>query len=162
MLDAPRDLASLHLFLGEVENRLVRSGFVQQLDGAPDRVAELLVAEIALLAEADQQHAIGKRAADTVQQQRRAELPFHVAAPDDFADVAVRRAIDQFGRQGQLAIVENADDDTCAALLLGATAFYGKFHPIPRVRSPGFLCDTTITRALSSKRAKKVKIFPPS
>ncbi len=71
-----------------------------------------------------------------MQQQRRAELALHVAAADDFADVPVRRAIDQFRRQRQLAIVENADDDASAALLLGAAAFYGKFHRAPRAPIP--------------------------
>ena len=86
----------------------------------------------------DQQHAVGERAAHVVQEQRCAELALHVAAADDFADVAVARAIDQLRRQRQLAIVEHAHDDASAALLLGAAAFYGKFHRDPSSPAPPF------------------------
>src|SRR6185437_7907319 len=112
--------------------RLVGARFVQQLDRGADRLPELLVAEITLLAEADEQHAVGERAAHAVQEERRAELPFHVAPADDFADVAIRCTVDQLRRQGKLAVVEDADDDARAALLLGTAAFYGKFHRAPR------------------------------
>ena len=125
--------------------------------------AELLVAEIALLAEADQQHAVGERAAHVVQQQRRAELAFHVAAADDLADVAVRRAVDQLRRQRKLAVVEHADDDAGAALLLGAAAFYGKFHRVsPASVDWRFFAVAPAAAALSAKQAEKVKILPPS
>ena len=93
VLDAPRDFAPLDLFLGQIDHRLVRAGFVEQLDRGADRRAEFAVAEVALLAQADQKHAVGQRAAHVVQQQRRAELALHVAAADDFADVAIAGAI---------------------------------------------------------------------
>jgi hypothetical protein len=88
MLHAPHDLTPLDLLLGEVEHGLVRARFVQELDGRADGAAELTVAEIALLAEPDQQDAVGERAAHVVEQQRRAELAFHVTAANDLADVA--------------------------------------------------------------------------
>ena len=162
VLDPPGHFPALDLFLGQVQNRLVGARFVQQLDRAADGLPEFLVAKIALLAEPEQEDAIGKRSAHAMQQQRGAELPLHVAPADDFADIAVRRTIDQFRGQGELAVIENADDDACAALLLGASAFYGKFHRAPRVRLRAFLCDRVDTRALSANRRKKVKIFPPS
>ena len=39
VLDAPHDLAPLDLLLGEVEDRLVGAGFVQQLDRGADRAS---------------------------------------------------------------------------------------------------------------------------
>src|SRR5262249_23982662 len=86
------------------------------------------LAEVAFLAQADQQHAVGERATHVVQQQRAAELSLHVAAADDLADVSPGGPIDQLGGQAWLAVVEYADDHAGAALLLGAAAFYGKFH----------------------------------
>jgi len=100
VLDAPGDFAPLDLFLGQVDDGLVGSGFVEQLHRGADRRAEFTVAEIALLAQPHQQHAVGQRAPDIVQEQRRAELALHVAAADDFADVAVAGTVDQFSRQG--------------------------------------------------------------
>jgi len=85
------------------------------------------------------EHAIGQRAANVVQKQRRTELALHVATADDFADIAIRCTIDQFSRKRKLAIVENADDDARAPLLLGASAFYGKFHRRSRLQRSVFL-----------------------
>jgi len=136
MLHTPRDFLPFHLFLGQVDDRLVGSGLVQQFHRGFDGKAEFLVAKVALLAETDQQDAIRERAADVMQQQRAAELPFHVAAADDLADITVRSAIDQLRRQRRLSIVKNTDNDTGAPLFLGATAFYGKFHRSP----PHFRC----------------------
>ena len=166
VLDAPGNLAPLDLFLGEVEHRLVGAGFVQQLHRGADRRPELAVAKIALLAEADEQHAVGQRAAHVVQQQGGAKLALHVAAADDFADVAVARAIDQFGRQRQLAIVEHAYDDARAALLLGAAAFYGKFHCDPSSPPRRFVSVTRGAehyRQISPKKSKfsRRHDFPP-
>ncbi len=96
MLDAPDHLAPLDLLLGQVQDRFIRAGFVQQLDRRTDRGAEFAVAEVALLAQADEQDAVGQRAAHVVQQQRRAQLALHVAAADDFADITVAGAVDQF------------------------------------------------------------------
>jgi hypothetical protein len=159
VLHAPGDLAPLDLLLGQVEDRFVRSGLVQQLDGAADRLAELLVAKVALLAETDEQHPVGERPADAVQQQRHSQLPLHVAAPDDLADVAIGRAIDQLGGQRELAIVENTDDDARAALLLGAAAFYGKFHRAPRFWSLTFLCRKGVAPAHYRQNAVKKSKF---
>ena len=162
VLDAPGDLAPLDLFLGQVDDGLVGAGLVQQLDRGLHRRAEFPVAEVALLAEPDQKHAIGERAAHVVQEQRRAELALHVAAADDFADITVRRAVDQLRRQRKLAVVEHADDDACAPLLLGAATFYGKFHR-PSLSPPvPFLCRSTASAALLAKRLEKVKILPLS
>jgi hypothetical protein len=131
VLDSPRNFPPLDLFLGDVDDGLVRAGLVQKLDHRLDRGAELLVAKVSFLAQAEQQHPVGQRAANVVQKQRRAEFSLHVAAADDFADISIRRAIDQLGRQRQLAIVEDADDDAGAPLLFRTAAFYGKFHRRP-------------------------------
>jgi hypothetical protein len=147
---------------GEVDDGLVRAGLVQELDGGAHRRAELLVAEVALLAEPHQQHAVGERAAHVVQQQRRAELPLHVAAADDLADVAVAGAVDELGGQRQLAVVEHADDDARAALLLGAPAFYGKFHDVPSGRPSFLLAVTGLGGDYLRAPAKKSKVFQPS
>jgi hypothetical protein len=128
VLDPPCDLAPLHLFLGEVDDGLVRAGLVQELDCGFDRRAEFPIAEVAFLAKPHQQNPIGKGAADVMKEQRRAELALHVAPADDFADITVRRTVDQLRRQRKLPVVEHTDDDACAPLLLGAAAFYGKFH----------------------------------
>src|SRR6266567_2536863 len=128
VLDPPGYFATLDLFLGQVNHRFVRAGFVQQPDRRADRAAEFALAKVAFLPEPDQQHAIGKRPANVVQQQRAAELPLHVAAADDFTDVSSGGAVDQLGGKARLAIVENPHHDAGAALLLRAAAFYGKFH----------------------------------
>jgi hypothetical protein len=116
--------------------------------------AKLLVAKIALLAEADQQHAIGERAAHIVEEKRRAKLALHVPATDDFADITVRCAVDQFRRERKLAIVENPDDDARAPLLLGASAFYGKFHRCPSLSLLGFV---TVRRNRTHYRQNRLK-----
>jgi len=133
VLHAPRHLAALDLFLGEIEHCLVGARLVQQLDRAANRLPELFVAEVTLLAQPDQKYPIGERPADAVQQQRGTKLSLHVAAANDFADISIRRAVNELGGQRKLAVIEDADDDARTALLLGATAFYGKFHRAPRV-----------------------------
>ncbi len=162
VLDAPGDLAPLHLFLGQIDDGFVGAGLVQELDRGFHRRAELSVAEVALLAEADQQHAIGERPAHVVQEQRRAELALHVAATDDFADITVRRAVDQLRGQRKLAVVEHAHDHACAPLLLGAATFYGKFHRPSLCPPVPFLCRSTASAALLAKRLEKVKNLPLS
>ncbi len=74
VLDPPGDLAPLDLFLGEVDDGLVGAGFVEQPHRGADGAAELALAKIALLAQADQQDTVGQRSADVVQQQCAAEL----------------------------------------------------------------------------------------
>ena len=128
VLDPPRDLAALDLFLGKVDDRFVGTGLVQQPHRGADRATKLALAKIALLAQSHQQDAVGERPFDVVQQQRAAELSFHVAATDDFADIAAGRAVDQIRGKAGLAVVEDTDDHAGAALLLWAAAFYGKFH----------------------------------
>src|SRR5262245_58917202 len=162
MLDSPRDLAPLDLFLGQVDDRFVRARLVQELDRRLDRGAELPITEVALLAESDQQDAIRERAADVVEQERRAELALHVTPADDFADITVRCPVDQFRGQRKLAVVENADDDACAPLLLGASAFYGKFHRASLPPADPFLCRSAAAAALLAKEAEKVKNLPLS
>src|SRR5208282_6227235 len=90
--------------------------------------AELALTKVTLLAQADQQHAVGERATNVVQQQRAAQFPLHVAAADDLAHVTSGSAVDELRRQARLAVIEHADHHAGAALLLRATAFYGKFH----------------------------------
>ena len=138
VLDAPRHFPALDLFFGQVDDGFVGPGFVEQFDGVANRRPELAVAKIAFLAETDQQHPVGERATHIVQQQRGPELALHVTAADDLADIAVAGAIDQFGRQRQLAIVEYTNDNTSTALLLGAAAFYGKFHCYPSSLASAF------------------------
>jgi hypothetical protein len=140
VLDAPCDLAPLDLLLRDIDHRFVRSGFVEELDDGLDGRAELLVAKVPFLAQAEEEDAIGERAADIVQKQRCAEFALHVAAADDFAHISIRRAVDQLGRQGQLPVVEDADDDAGAPLFFRTTAFYGKFHCRPEPPTVGFLC----------------------
>src|SRR4029077_17080560 len=126
----------------------------------PDRRTELTVTEVAFLAQADQEHAVGQRPARVVQQQGCAELALHVAATDDFADVPVAGPVDQFRREGKLAIVENAHYHAGASLLLGTAAFYGKFHRVPSSAVSAFCCRLAICRALSANSSEKVKTFP--
>ena len=130
MLDPPADVALLDRFFGHINNRFIRTGFIEQFDRRAQGPAKLGFAKLALLAQPDQQHPVRKRAGNIVQQQRRAELALHVAAPDDLAQIAVGGPIDQFRRQRQLAIVEYANHDASRALLLRTAALYGKFHPV--------------------------------
>ena len=96
MFDAPGDLPPLDLFLGQVDDRFVGAGFVQELDRRADRRAEFTVAKVPLLAQADEQDAVSQRPPDVVQEECGAQLALHVAAADDFADITVAGAVDQF------------------------------------------------------------------
>jgi hypothetical protein len=93
-----------------------------------------------------------------MQEQRGAELAFHVAAPDDLADIAVRRPVDQFGGQRKLAVIEHPDHDARAALFLGLL-LYGKFHRNPPSSTLLFLAWKPDSRPLSANRGKSQK-FP--
>jgi hypothetical protein len=67
VLDAPGDFAPFDLFLGQVDNRFVRAGFVQQPHRRAHCAAELAFAKVALLAQADEQHPVGEGPPDIVQ-----------------------------------------------------------------------------------------------
>ena len=107
-------------------------------------------AKIALLAQADEQDPVGKGAAHVVQQQRCAQLALHIAAADDFADITVAGTVDQLRGQRQLAIVEHSDDYASTPLLLGAAAFYGKFHRDPSSPGSAFCYGYGRRKALSA------------
>jgi hypothetical protein len=74
--------------------------------------------------------------------------------------VAVAGSINEFRREGKLAIVEDAHHHAGASLLLGAAAFYGKFHRVPSSAVSAFCCRLAICRALSANSSEKVKTFP--
>ena len=127
LLDVPGDVAFLDRNFGERDGRFHRAGVAQGLDGAGDGVAIGLFVEVALLAEAHQQDAVGQDVGHLVQQQGAAGLAFHVAAAQDFGQVAVAGAVDVDGRLRQLAVFEHADHHAGGALLFGRAAFYAKF-----------------------------------
>ena len=66
VLDPPGDFTALDLFLGQVDDCLVRPGFVKQAYCGADGAAEFALAEVALFAQADQQDAVGQRPAHVV------------------------------------------------------------------------------------------------
>src|SRR5207302_7522141 len=88
-----------------------------------------------------------------VEQQRAAQLALHVAAAHDLAQITVRGAIDQLRGQTEFSVVEYPDYDAGAALLLGAAAFYGKFHECV------FLSQFFVNAQLSRSFPYKVKAF---
>jgi hypothetical protein len=93
-----------------------------------ERRAIRRLVEIALAAEAHQQHAVGGDLRHVVQQQRAAELALEVAAPQHVAQVVARGDVDALRRGGELAALEHPNHHATRALLLGAAALYAKFH----------------------------------
>mgnify|MGYP007125361862 CR=1 FL=1 len=88
LANAPGNAAFLDRQFGEKERGIEGSSFVQSLDGATDGAGEFFLTEILFLAKADQQDAVAQCAGHVVQQQGRARLAIHVAAPEDVRDIA--------------------------------------------------------------------------
>jgi hypothetical protein len=125
---APGSVALSDTGFGQEYRAVKRTGFVEGAHGAANRVTVLLVTELLFLAESDQEDAVAEGAGNVVQQQGRARLSLHVAAPDDVREMVARRIVEQLGGKGQLARFENADHHTGATLLLRTATFYAKFH----------------------------------
>jgi len=94
-----------------------------------------------------------------MQQQRAAELAFHVAAREDCGQMSARCAIERGARGAQLAGLENADHAATGAETLRPPAFYAKFH---RILPKSDWCQKSlIIFAISSKiKARRSEDFP--
>jgi len=130
LLDVPRGVALFDRDFGERDGGFHRAGVAQGFDRAGDGVAVGFFVEITFLAQANQQDAFGQDVGHLVQQQRAAGFAVHVAATQDFGQIAIAGAVDVDSRIRQLAVVEHADHHAGAALLFGRTAFYAKFSSI--------------------------------
>ncbi len=70
----PAGVAAARMDLDQAQRKRLGSGFLCGLDCGAPRFAVLALAQLRLFAQSDQQHALGRNARDTVQDQRGAEL----------------------------------------------------------------------------------------
>ncbi len=80
------------------------------------------------LAKAYKEDAIRFNSGNAMQQQAGSGLAFHVAATQDIAEKLRCRLVNNLRRCRQLSSLEYTDDNTSAALLFWASAFYAKFQ----------------------------------
>ena len=126
----------LHRQVGEAEHRFGRAGLGGACAAARTASRYACVPNSASLPSPTSSTRSAGTFGDVVQEQRRAELAFHVAALQQFAQRTARGAIERVRRGRELARFEHADDDAGRGGVLRREDFYAKFHA--RLRGPSF------------------------
>ena len=125
LAQVPAERSRAHLEVDQEERRLARAELPQDARRAAQRLAERGLAELAALADAHQQHALGGDARQVAQQQRGAGFARQVAQRS--LERALRHLVDAPRRRAQLAVLVDAEHDA-AFRRLGCKRLYAKFH----------------------------------
>jgi hypothetical protein len=128
--DCPIDVASFHFLDRKCDNGIARAQRRKRLQRSLDAGDEILVADGAVTAYADQQHAFGAGAGHRAQQQRGARFSADVAGLQGGRHFTGAVEIDRLWRK--CFVVEYGNGDTAGFRrregVLGIDRFYAKVH----------------------------------
>ena len=125
---SPAGIALLEVEFGQITDRIFRAGLLQRRDAVFDDGQITGRVKLLLLAATDEQHPLGQRARDLVQQQRLAAAALHIAAPEQAGEIFFAGLVHGLGLWREAAPFKDAEDETGRALFLRLAAFYIEFH----------------------------------